>query len=116
MCLIPLIPTTITPPDKVKDGCNAVSCPVAAGDFFHLLATVHVTLKPLLWNIVAPLELSLTNEKGQRIMCVQTTVDVHRGTENGKINHLYWKKKKQSSDSLSEVGGGKLSHKFTISI
>ena len=63
---------------EVADGCQVVptGCPVTAGQTVRIETTTVVEVPDLAVGLSLPVELSVTNENSERVMCVRTTVTI----------------------------------------
>lgn len=70
------IPIDSELPEHVQDGCNMIvaGCPVNAGET-HPVATRFAIESPIA-GITPTVELTMTNELGQEVLCVQTKIFV----------------------------------------
>lgn len=66
----------MTLPKDVINGCNAFpnGCPLTLGQTEHIKSTF-VVAAPFA-NISPTIELSLTNQRGERVMCVRTKINL----------------------------------------
>lgn len=69
----------LTLPSNVVDGCNAFArgCPLTYGSVERINTTFVVAAA--LSNIKPTIEFSLSNEVGERVMCVRTRITLVRG-------------------------------------
>lgn len=63
-------------PEEVSNGCNVVNCPLIAGNTVMIEASALIEIQEYAVGLTVPVELSATNETGERVFCVNTSVTI----------------------------------------